>query len=521
MVEGFVGYASAHRLFISSEKKITGALKALFEWTIDMAESDTPIIEEPTGPYPRRYWWLKRLTVGGVIALLLLTVAWFWWRHDAETRLDAALAQLRAAGDPVSPDDLTVPDLKDADNAAYWLKFGASKINPNIDSPSSSNYEWNSEVFPYPPKWFSIENATVGLDQAAFKDLREARRHSRVQWLNKYPSPLATVLLPHLNSQRNLANHASDYAMLLHFNGNDAEALEMIEDIYAQSDAGEHEPFLVSHLVSLGIRALATDRLSKIAPELTVKGISAPTTHPNAHPATREQVQRMIARLLETKLRTEWTPRAYTAERLMQLDTIQASGKQTLLLEPMLKLDATHTALTSNRLAVGAKETNWPAAEKAMKALGPPRTSDNPARVIGQATTPSLDRAMETTFRVEEECKATAVSLAFRLDRLDHGGAFPSSLQDLVPNYLPGVPIDPFAPGNRPLGYVIVENGKRPIVYSVGDDGIDDTAAGAAVPKMAYYGWSYGVKDQYQDLTRWHPPASAIPKLEDDSEVAP
>jgi hypothetical protein len=50
-------------------------------------------------------------------------------------------------------------------------------------------------------------------------------------------------------------------------------------------------------------------------------------------------------------------------------------------------------------------------------------------------------------------------------------GAFPKQLADLVPTYLPELPVDPITGG--PLHYRLDEKG-NPVVYSVGGDRVDD-----------------------------------------------
>jgi hypothetical protein len=44
-------------------------------------------------------------------------------------------------------------------------------------------------------------------------------------------------------------------------------------------------------------------------------------------------------------------------------------------------------------------------------------------------------------------------------------------LAELVPNYLPAVPKDPFFAGGRPIGY---RWEKRPAIYGVGHNGTDE-----------------------------------------------
>jgi hypothetical protein len=66
--------------------------------------------------------------------------------------------------------------------------------------------------------------------------------------------------------------------------------------------------------------------------------------------------------------------------------------------------------------------------------------------------------------------RLAAVALAVRLLAVDHQGQLPATLDGLVPTYLVAVPDDPFS--GRPFRYI--RDAKRPIVYSVGNDGIDD-----------------------------------------------
>ncbi len=84
--------------------------------------------------------------------------------------------------------------------------------------------------------------------------------------------------------------------------------------------------------------------------------------------------------------------------------------------------------------------------------------------------TPSLDRAVGTTFKSRAISDATLVAIAIESFRRNEGRP-PAALNDLVPRYLPAVPKDPFAPG-EPLRFVVL--GDAPLIYSVGQDADDD-----------------------------------------------
>jgi hypothetical protein len=65
-------------------------------------------------------------------------------------------------------------------------------------------------------------------------------------------------------------------------------------------------------------------------------------------------------------------------------------------------------------------------------------------------------------------CLAQAAVAAERYRR-EHGD-WPRALADLVPDYLPAVPLDPF--NGQPLRYCRTESGA--VIYSIGEDGRDD-----------------------------------------------
>lgn len=71
--------------------------------------------------------------------------------------------------------------------------------------------------------------------------------------------------------------------------------------------------------------------------------------------------------------------------------------------------------------------------------------------------------------RLTQRRDAVLVAIALELYRRAHG-SYPDSLEALTPKYLPGIPIDRF--DGKPIKYKLAEG--RPLLYSVGVDGVDD-----------------------------------------------
>ena len=85
---------------------------------------------------------------------------------------------------------------------------------------------------------------------------------------------------------------------------------------------------------------------------------------------------------------------------------------------------------------------------------------------------PAIGRSAMVAESATQRRDAALTAIAIELYRRGHGG-FPAQLDDLVPNFLPALPIDRF--DGRPLRYRLTEEG--PLLYSVGADRIDDGGA--------------------------------------------
>ena len=103
---------------------------------------------------------------------------------------------------------------------------------------------------------------------------------------------------------------------------------------------------------------------------------------------------------------------------------------------------------------------------------------------------------------------------------------WPKRLDELSPTYLPRLPIDPFDPAGKPLRFHIAKNGipaaagsgHRLVIYSVAEDGRDDTADGVVqtLPPEPQYGWlqwptGRDSPDQIRDVSRWATPLPPTP----------
>lgn len=97
-----------------------------------------------------------------------------------------------------------------------------------------------------------------------------------------------------------------------------------------------------------------------------------------------------------------------------------------------------------------------------------PKEADMHSMLSGSVLT--LSRVFNRIIRIEAGKRMTIVALALRTYQLKHG-AYPSSLNALIPDFLHEVPHDPI--DGQPLRYHLNTNGTF-LLYSIGDDGKDD-----------------------------------------------
>ena len=114
---------------------------------------------------------------------------------------------------------------------------------------------------------------------------------------------------------------------------------------------------------------------------------------------------------------------------------------------------------------------------------------------------PSLDRTFDTHYRARTECNLAATALAIRWYQVEHNNQFPKSLDELIPKYLPAVPID-YLDG-KPIRYRA--DGAKPMIWSVGQNEIDDGGSAESARKNGIVNGVYdrwGTKDAVVYLTR-------------------
>lgn len=478
-------------------------------------------------PRRRERRWGRRIGIVFLALLLALLVVFAGWARRSTRGYVEQLAAYRAAGEPTSVEELNAWAglVTPGENAVPALREAVSSFDETTEAAQrvlQSTYEW---MPPLTEEEVRAIDALLKENARALELLETAAGLPGVDWEPDYTSPMMNQLFPDLTPQRSLASLVRWKMLWEHHRGNDAEALRCARRLLFIGRAVDHQPTLVSHLVAISTNAMAAQGAAQVANEMRVVGNGA-AGGPGA--ATPEQVRALINEFLDERALAEGQRRSWVGERVMQIDSVNALADGRTLgpsagVAARARLPFIRPYFYDNGRVMTAYTTALMRATGSSADLATYRQKlpdqsvikGSPRYLLASILVPSLDRAGEQHYRVLADRRLAATVLACRWFAADHDGRLPRTLEELVPEYLPAVPIDPLAAGGKPLGYVGPDKDPdKPRVYSVGPNGIDQGGAepDANLPRREYE----AMRDEVRHLKR-----QPRPELPEDEEANP
>jgi hypothetical protein len=435
----------------------------------------------------KRISWRKLLLIGCGSFLLVLIALDFLWSWFAHARLESAIAAIRTRGEPIDEKDFQPAQIPDSQNAAWYYQNAENAFN----MVNVKNWDW----------WTVIQtnddlaqlNAEVDANKGALDWIARARNCNDASWSVPTIDPATGERhLTDLNLRRELANTLSMAVWLEMQNGRDDQALQNTADIIRLSDASQQSfPCVIDNLVSIGISALGTNSIPSLAPRLNIIDTPA-ATRPTG--ATRQQVLDLISLLNDERRYHEGAKRSLLGQRRFILDYRDAAAKNAGIMgfhwmqSPLIDGDS---GILLDFIGRQEKAYDQPDLQSAKKALPDDSWIRNQSvlqqvfHAYARKWAVPVSQRVETYFRGLLDRRAAEVFLAIYLWRADHPGQWPNSLRELVPKYLPAVPLDPFSPIGAEVAYR-PDSPAGPIIYSVADDGVDDGGSEQAANPNAF-----------------------------------
>jgi hypothetical protein len=446
------------------------------------------------GTKPRR--WGRRLFIAAGTVLvgsggLLLLVLWF-----PGDRFDAKIQSYQARGEPILPQDFNPPEVPDEHNGALVYRKAADALTAAV--PDEDRLRFNKEPIGYLP--LSVPQRALIRDIVAqsaepLRLMRVARGMPEINWNIRLVSPVSPPL-PRIDGLEPLEKLTRAAALDAFDRGAHAAAVEYLLDLAALARAMDQlPPMLITHMLSNGHDARVAETVLSIPPDLAAEA-EAPA-------------RQLVTALFDTKRRRDALARMWQGERMMQADAVRQLAAESAFRGAFLKLDVVRLMEFTDQVAAASLQPTLPSAMSIMPAIPSSRGVRRFTHPLSTMMAGSLVRTVEREAQATTLRRAAATALAIRLYAIDHGGALPPALIDLVPRYLPVPPRDPFSVGNGEFLYV--PSGDAPKIYSVGKNGVDDGASenAAAAGQPARSRWE--CLDYVFHLKRQVPPAFSVP----------
>jgi hypothetical protein len=396
------------------------------------------------------------------------------WRMRLASDVNHQLAALRAAGLPTNGQEANAyyTNYPDNQNAAVKmaLAFAALTNYPDFRSNDVMRIKFPARNESLTPEQSNLLSGYCAMNSNALALAREAIQlpHAR------YPIDMswgAKTRLPHLAKLRSLAQAAEFHSL---FAPNDS-AMD-ISSIISMARTLDTEPVWISKLVRFAMMRIAVSSLER---RLNANGLGEEDLKSLEQPfALASDTNQMVNGLVGERalhipnFRMSWAE----INRIVRHDDQEPSGPPAAGPQPFI-FKFTGFFERDLRFYLAAMQTNISLAAAYPKDLATIsnveeqilHTAKKQYYIFSGLLLPAAKSAIikEATSVAQLRTAQAAIAIErFRLAR----GKLPDQLDDLVPQFLPAVPQDPF--DGEPLRYRRLETGY--VVYSVGSDGQDN-----------------------------------------------
>ena len=404
------------------------------------------------------------LALAAVIALDAMTL----WNMDLAVRGEAATVRTEAGAMLLS---VAPPQVEDERNAAilYEKAFARLKADKSLASEDSPLEADAPDLTGPAVTQLLARHATT------LRLLREAASMPGCRFEHDYAHPSISMLLPELNGERTAANLLRLDARHAAATRDPRRAVEDVNALFRLSRAAGSAPVAITGLVQMGIDRLGVHALADVLPSLGARELAELRI---GDPAS---IGRLARRSLQGEEAFGLSVFSDLASGGLTIQQIAGPPQRTAEsdpsdLPPFPLLMRVFVMPSDMRAYQQYMESCQARAEQPFaNTTDRDREATSAAAHHGLLTSiivPALDRFLFQAAQAQAAHAAAYVGIAADRYRLDHG-AFPSSLDALVPQYLDDLPLDPF--DNAPLKFRL--RGGDFLVYSIGPDRKDDGAA--------------------------------------------
>ena len=420
-------------------------------------------------------WWRRTITV--IAILMILVGAYGSYRRTLKERVQARVDDIRAAGYPVTRDELEAsyayPPSGQPNAAILYLRAAGSVRFPAAGEyrPISGMGRLPGPTEPLSPQMLEALEVQLAENPEAIQLAYEAAGLEHV----RYPEAFVEGLPDHGPRLRALTSLLCEMAVFHGELGDSEKAVEALWAALRVSDSLADEPVLISMLIRVACRAVTIGVTNRVVhrvaltDEQLVRLIDAFAQ--SEQPASFTRVlagDRCLYHLgfegPATKMPVSWNSGSPPTDLL--LHGYRALGLMAIDHGSYLDLMTQYVELSKLPMHEAVPEVKK--VDQAVSSLSWARAAATKEFLELQGKT-FVIYAMDIG-----RVRTARAALAVERYRLAHG-KMPNALDVMAPGFIDEVPIDPF--DGKPLRYRTLEEGF--VIYSVAEDGVDN-GGGAA-----------------------------------------
>lgn len=429
---------------------------------------------------------VRRRPITLLLVLCVLALALFAIRNLATIDKDPTFVAIRQAGYPVTLqelDDFYSPVPENENAALLYQQAFSLGLFTNNPPDLTSNFSL-ARGKPMPEKDRAILFGFLATNAAAWELFYSAtnRPGSRYSLDMRQGAQVSLTNLPHVKATTTLLSlealaHAS--------NGESNQTYAALNAAASAADSIREEPLLISFLVRIACSAIVAKRVEQCL---------------NLVPLDEGQLRSLQERFAAVD-DPRWAARALAGERAAGISYfMDPQAQRSLLTQPGASGTpnalAAQLAFAAYRMSglmrkdrnfyLGVMATNvsraeMSADERIKTGPAPVISITNRLLVLSRILLPALQRTLDRADENAARMRVVQTGLAVERWRVSHAGKLPDSLEQLAPQYLHKVPLDPF--DSHPLRYKKLPRGY--VVYSIGADQKDDGGAEPPPPDKA------------------------------------
>ncbi len=424
-------------------------------------------------------WW-RRLKLSHILLMVLvvLIAAYAFWRVRMKSKIRAKLDSIRAAGYPVTLEELdasySIPE--SAENAAYTLMKAFScyvqwKRQYLTNLPIAGRAELPPRTKPLSEETKALIADYLADNKKALELLHKGAAIGHCRYLTEFSYNM--MLLPHLSDIKTGARLLALEAVLHAEKGESQSAVGSLILSFSLANSLADEPIWVSQFVRISCEGVSTSALERILNRVEV---------------TDEQLIEISETLSVTETRARMRRglagdvvlgigliRSAPAEEIQHIDI---AGRQpptvpAIFVYRALGLVERDLLIYLDVMKQYAEVMELPLHERkrAAEVVQAKAGEVGGSHILFHVFCPSFAFAGGTTIELRGIGRLRVARTALGVERYRlASGKLPESLDELVPQYLEAIAKDPF--DGEELRYKKLEQGF--VVYSIGEDEIDD-----------------------------------------------